>query len=140
MEGVQLMKKIVKKNKNTVMKFSKSTNTNTHLGNVCINSDVIAQFAGAVAMECFGIVGMAGLHVKDGIVKLLKRNDIKRGISVSVSNNKLNIDFHIIVAYGVNVISVSENLIDTVKYRVEEFSGIEVSKVNIYVEGIKVID
>ena len=83
---------------------------------------------------------MAGLNVKDGLVKLLKLEDIKRGIIVSVKYNKLNIDFHIIVAYGVNVQSVSENLISTVKYKVEEFAGIEVSKINIYVEGVKVID
>lgn len=126
--------------KNTVMKYTKETSMNTHMGSVAINSDVIAQYAGAVAMECFGIVGMAGLNVKDGLVKLLKLEDIKRGIIVSVKNNKLNIDFHIIVAYGVNVQSVSENLISTVKYKVEEFAGIEVSKINIYVEGVKVID
>ncbi|MCR4989842.1 MAG: Asp23/Gls24 family envelope stress response protein [Lachnospiraceae bacterium] len=122
------------------MKYSKETSMNTHLGSVSINSEVIAQYAGAVAMECFGIVGMAGLNVKDGLVKLLKLEDIKRGITVSVKNNKLVLDFHIIVAYGVNVQSVSENLISTVKYKVEEFTGIGVSKINIYVEGVKVID
>lgn len=130
----------MKKTKGKSFKLTKETNSNTHLGNVSINSDVIAQFAGAVAMECFGIVGMAGLNVKDGFVKLLKLEDIKRGISVSVRNNKLVINFHIIVAYGVNVLSVSDNLISTVKYKVEEFTGIEVNKINIYVEGVKVID
>ncbi len=126
--------------KNTVMRLTKETNSNTYMGNVSINSEVIAQYAGAVAMECFGIVGMAGLNVKDGLVKLLKLDDIKRGITVLVRNNKLVVNFHIIVAYGVNVLSVSENLIQTVKYRLEEFTGIEVAKINIYVEGVKVID
>lgn len=126
--------------KKTVMKITKQTNSNTHMGNVSIDSDVIAQYAGTVATECFGIVGMAGINVKDGLVKLLKLDDIKRGIKVSVSNNKLVLNFHIIVAYGVNVLSVSENLIDTVKYQVEQFTGIEVAKINIYVEGVKVID
>ena len=124
----------------TIMKLTKETSSNTHMGNISINSDVIAQYAGAVAMECFGIVGMAGLNVRDGLVKLLKLDDIKRGISVAVKNNKLVMNFHIIVAYGVNVLSVSENLISTVKYKVEEFSGIEVAKINIFVEGVKVID
>lgn len=130
----------MRKTNNTIVRFTKETSSNTHMGNVSINSDVIAQYAGAVAMECFGIVGMAGLNLKDGLVKLLKLDDIKRGISVVVRNNKLVINFHIIVAYGVNVLSVSRNLVDTVKYRVEEFTGIEVAKVNIFVEGVKVID
>ncbi len=127
--------------KNRIMKYiTKETNLNTHMGNIAINSDVLAQFAGAVAMECFGVVGMAGLNMRDGFVKLLRLENMRRGISVLVNKNKLVVGLHIIVAYGVNVMSVSENLIETIKYRLEEFSGIEVSKINIYVEGVKVID
>ena len=48
----------------------KSSSMNTHMGNVSIDNEVIAQYAGSVAMECFGIVGMAGINVKDGLVKL----------------------------------------------------------------------
>ncbi len=41
-------------------------------GNIVIDSDVVAKFAGHAALDCFGIVGMASLSVKDGIVKLLR--------------------------------------------------------------------
>ena len=57
-----------------------------------------------------------------------------------VHNNKLVINFHIIVAYGVSILAVSNNLISNVKYKVEEFTGIEIEKINIFVEGVKVID
>ena len=57
-----------------------------------------------------------------------------------MKNNKLTLDFHIIVAYGVSIMAVADNLIDSVKYKVEEFAGIEVEKINIFVEGVKVID
>ena len=40
---------------------------NTHLGNIYIDPEVIAQYAGSVAVECFGIVGMASVNVKDGL-------------------------------------------------------------------------
>ncbi len=50
------------------------------------------------------------------------------------------IDFHVIVAYGVSISAVSDNLIETVKYKVEEFTGMEVDKINIFVEGVRVID
>ena len=70
--------------KKTVMKITKQTNSNTHMGNVSIDSDVIAQYAGTVATECFGIVGMAGINVKDGLVKLLKLDDmLRKGIKGS---------------------------------------------------------
>ena len=96
---------------------------NTTLDNVSIDTDVIAQYAGTVAVECFGIVGMASVNVKDGLVKLLKKEYITHGINVSVSDEKLILDFHVIVAYGVSIMTVSENLISSVKYKVEEFTG-----------------
>lgn len=118
----------------------KATSMNTHMGNIIIDNEVIAQYAGSVAVECFGIVGMAGVNMKDGLVRLLKMDSITRGISVSIDNNKLTLDFHVIVAYGVSIVAVSENLISNVKYKVEEFTGMEIEKINIFVEGVRVID
>lgn len=118
----------------------RTSSMDTHMGNISIDHEVIAQYAGTVAMECFGIVGMAGMSVKDGIVKLLKKESMTRGIQVSLNNNKLTLDFHVIVSYGVSILAVSDNLIDSVKYKVGEFTGIEIEKINIFVEGVKVID
>ena len=99
----------------------------TQLGRVSIDPEVIATYAGSVAVECFGIVGMAAVNMKDGLVKLLKKD-------------YLTIDFHVIVSYGVSISTVSDNLIETVRYKVEEFTGLEIKKINIYVEGVRVID
>lgn len=118
----------------------KSSSIDTHMGSISIDTEAIAQYAGAVATECFGIVGMAGVSMKDGLVKLLKKESMTRGIHVVKNQNKITINFHIIVAYGVNILSVSETLISSVKYKVEEFTGLEIEKINIFVEGVKVID
>ena len=119
----------------------KSSSMNTHMGNISIDNEVIAQYAGAVAMECFGIVGMANVNVKDGLVSLLKLDTMTRGINVTLDQTgKLKLDFHVIVAYGVSISAVCDNLIDNVKYKVEEFTGLEIEKINIYVEGVRVID
>ena len=97
--------------------------------------------AGTVAVECFGIVGMAAVNMKDGLVHLLRKESLTKGIHVSISDeNHITIDFHIIVAYGVSISAVTDNLISNVKYRVEEFSGMPVDKINIYIEGVRVID
>ena len=73
----------------------KASSMNTHMGNISIDSEVIAQYAGAVAMECFGIVGMANVSVKDGLVNLLKMDSMTKGINVVVNpNHKLILDFH----------------------------------------------
>ena len=104
---------------------------NTGMGEITINTDVIATYAGSVAVECFGIVGMAAVNMKDSL---------KHGINVTLNDNKISLDFHVIVAYGVSIRAVSDNLIANVKYKVEAFTGIEVENINILVEGVRVID
>ena len=114
---------------------------NSEYGEIIINPDVIATYAGSVAVECFGIVGMAAVSMKDGLVKLLKKESITKGIHVSINeDNKITLDFHVIVAYGVSISAVTDNLISNVKYRVEEFSDMQVEKINIFIEGVRVID
>ena len=61
----------------------------------------------------------------------------KNGEISIVKNNKITIDFHIIVSYGVSISTVASNLMESVKYRVEEFTSLEVERINIYVEGVK---
>lgn len=113
----------------------------TEFGKILIDEDVIATYAGSVAVECFGIVGMAAVNMKDGLVKLLKRDYLSHGINVTVDEeNKIALDFHVIVSYGVSINTVSDNLIETVRYKVEEFTGMTIEKINIYVEGVRVID
>ena len=119
----------------------KGSSIDTHMGSISINNEVIAQYAGSVAVECFGIVGMTVANVRDGLARILKPDNLSRGINVTVgANHKLILDFHVIVAYGVSISAVSDNLIGNVKYKVEEFTGLEVEKINIYVEGVRVID
>ena len=107
---------------------------------ILIENEVIAKYAGITAVEIFGIVGMATVNMKDGIVKLLKRDSVSKGVNVQIENNHLTIDFHIIVAYGVSIAAVTENLISNVKYRVEEFTGMKVDKIRVFVEGVRNLD
>ena len=78
--------------------------------------------------------------MKDGLVKLLKKESLTHGINVTVNENKITLDFHVIMVYGVSIRAVSDNLIENVKYKVEKFTGVEVEKINIFVEGVRVID
>ena len=113
----------------------------TDLGIITIDPEVIAKYAGSVAVECFGIVGMAAVSMKDGLVKLLKKESLTKGIQVGISDeNKITLNFHVVVAYGVSISAVTDNLISNVKYKVEEFTGKSVDKINIYIEGVRVID
>ena len=111
------------------------------LGIITIDPEVIAKYAGSVAVECFGIVCMAAVSMKDGLVKLLKKESLTKGIQVGISDeNKITLNFHVVVSYGVSISAVTDNLISNVKYKVEEFTGMSVDKINIYIEGVRVID
>ncbi len=113
----------------------------TKYGKISINSDVIATYAGSVAVECFGIVGMTAVNVKDGMFKLLKKDYLSHGIDAEIDkDNRISLEFHVIVAYGVSIETVMDNLVETVKYKVESFTGLTVKDIRIFVEGVRVID
>ena len=114
---------------------------NNRLGDINISSDVIATIAGSAAVECFGVVGMASVSLKDGFVRLLKKDSLNNGIEVNIAeDNTVALKLHIIVAYGVSIYAVSENLIETVRYKIEEHTGLKVDRINVYVESVRPID
>ena len=107
-------------------------------GTITIDSEVLARMAGLAAMDCYGIVGMAAKSVKDGIFQLLKAESLTKGIKLSINDNKISIDFHIIVEYGTNISVIANNVINTVKYTLEDAVGLEVEQINVFVEGVRV--
>lgn len=115
-----------------------SAKINTELGIITINNDVIAKVAGLAAADCYGVVGMAVKNVKDGIVHLLKKDSLAKGIKITVEENTLRLELHIIVEYGTNIPAIAETVSSTVKYRVEEASELKVKGISIFVEGVRV--
>ncbi len=111
---------------------------NTGYGEVTIDNEVLAKVTGVTAVECYGIVGMAMVNVTSGIAKLLRGDNITKGISLTVDENVISIELHIIIEYGVNIKAVTDNLISTVTYKLETFSGLSVGHINVFVEDVRV--
>ncbi len=112
----------------------------TEMGSIVIDRDVLAKYAGTATTECIGIVGMAAVNVKDGVTKLLKKENAGRGVTLNIINNKIVIELHVIVAYGVSIRAVAQNVLENVKYKVEQYTGMQVEKINVIVEGVRIID
>ncbi|MBR4768036.1 MAG: Asp23/Gls24 family envelope stress response protein [Lachnospiraceae bacterium] len=110
------------------------------IGTVRIRTDVVKQYAATEAMECFGVVGMGAISLRDGFARILKNERITRGVDVTVKDGTVSIDFHIIVAYGVNIKTVADNLMENVIYKIESFTGLTVREVNVFVEGVRLVD
>ncbi|MDR1208854.1 MAG: Asp23/Gls24 family envelope stress response protein [Clostridiales bacterium] len=115
-----------------------SISIKNELGTVTITNEVIARTAGLAAVDCYGIVGMAAKNVKDGFVHLLKRESLTKGIRVAEDGGAVLIDLHIIVEYGTNIPAIADSVVSTVKYSVEESTGIPVRDVRVYADGVRV--
>ena len=109
----------------------------SEMGTLTINQDVIATHAGMAALDCFGIVGMAMMNMKDGIVHLLKKEAMGKGVRVTFcEDNSIVIELHIIVKNGVNIPVICRSIIKEVKYKVSADTGVEVKSVDVYVDSI----
>lgn len=106
-------------------------------GNITIDNQVIATIAGVSAMESYGVVGMASKNATDGIFQLLKFENLTRGIEVYTENERVHIQLHVIIEYGIRISTVGQNIIDTVQFNIESMTGLEVDQIEVLVEGIR---
>ncbi len=107
-------------------------------GSIKIDDHVISTIAGISAMESYGIVGMAAKDATDGLFELIRWDNLSKGVKVSVEDSQIDIDLHVILEYGVKISVVAENIIDRVKFNLENLTGLKINNVNIHVEGIRV--
>ena len=110
----------------------------TEFGDIYISEEVLASLAGLATIECYGLVGMASKNAKDGIVELLKRENLSKGVKVTAEGEEIVIDLYIIVEFGTRISTVADNIISKVKYSLEKFTGLKVRRVNINVQGVRV--
>ena len=113
----------------------------TKYGQIDISTYVIATIAGGAAVDCYGIVGMASKNqLKDGLTDILRKENFTRGVIVRKDEDEVHIDMYIIVSYGTKISEVAHNVQTKVKYTLDQTVGLAVDSVNIYVQGVKVIN
>lgn len=109
----------------------------TDVNGVKIANEVVAIIAGVATSEVQGVAGMSGGLV-GGISEILGKKNFSKGIKVEVEGNEAAIEIYIIVEYGVRIPDVAWVLQNKVKTAVEDMTGLNVVKVNIHVQGVKV--
>ena len=106
-------------------------------GWVSISNDVFTQLAGAIATNCFGVKGMAVRSKTDGLVHLLRRESMAKGVKVTANEDgSVTIDLHIIVDSGVNIAAISSAITNEVTYKVKQYTGVEVNSVEIFIDSV----
>ena len=111
---------------------------NTEEGVIRVSGEVFTTLAGEAATSCFGVRGMAKKSASDGLVHLLKREAMGKGVRVTVDEGEgsISIELHIVVNTGVNIPAISDAISSAVRYKVTEATGVRVSRVDIYVDSV----
>ncbi len=107
-------------------------------GTTIIDDHVLASIAGLSAMECYGVVGMVTKTAAGSLVELFKREQSSRGVKVNTNQNEIQIDLFVIIEFGTRISVVANNIIEKVKYNIETLTGMDVIKVNVNIQGVRV--
>ena len=111
----------------------------TEQGEITISSEVFTNITGAAATNCYGVKGMAVRSKADGLVHLLRRESMGKGVRVEFHPDKsISIDLHIMVDNGVNLATVGSSIISEVRYVVEKSTDTKVRKVNVYIDSMMI--
>ena len=111
----------------------------TDKGEIRISSEVFTNITGAAATNCYGVKGMAVRSATDGLVHLLKRESMAKGVKVYYNEDStVSIELHIIVENGVNLMAVCRSIMSEVRYVVSKTTGVTVKAVDVCVDSMRV--
>ena len=109
----------------------------TERGTITISPDVFTNITGAAATNCYGVKGMAVRSKTDGLVHLLRRESMAKGVKVRFNDDDtVSIELHIIVDNGVNLTAVSHSIMSEVRYNVEKVTGVKVKNVDVCMDSM----
>ncbi len=114
-----------------------SVNTSNVYGKISISDSAIAKVTKNATLECYGIVDTVSRRFFDTLSQLFKKQSSEKGIKITTSGDRIFIDIYVIIKYGVSINAVAESLKESVKYKVEKFTGMIVDTVNVNIIGVK---
>ena len=110
----------------------------TIAGNLHVANDGLADMVGKAALECYGVVGMAAPNAADGIAKILPASRLRRGVVVTTTEVGVHVELYVVIEYGTNINTVSQNLVDQVTFALSEYARVPLDGVEVHVQGVKV--
>ena len=112
----------------------------TNRGKIEISKEVIVSIVNKATLECYGLAGIPATSISEGISDLIKKES-RKGVKIEViDNDRLTLEVSIIVMYGTKISEVAHNVMEKVHYIIEDITGAKVEKVNIKVQGVKVVE
>lgn len=125
-------------NKDTIEKEETVEIAETNNEEIKIADDVVSIIAGKAVSEISGVAGMVG-GFAGGISEVFSgKKNLSKGIKVDVGEKEVKIDVNIIVEYGARIPDVAFEIQNRVKKAVETMTGLNVSSVNVHVQGVNI--
>lgn len=109
----------------------------TKLGRIEITPTAIATIAGQAVLKSYGVVGLSS-RSGSGLVNSLYRDNLKRSVEIKTVDEGIVIDLYVIIEYGTRISAVAHNIMESVKFSVEQALGVPVAEVNVHVQGLRV--
>lgn len=107
----------------------------TDIGTIQIAPEVIEVIAGLATIEVDGVAGMSG-GFAGGIVELLGRKNLSKGVKVEVGQREAAVDVNIIVEYGIRIPEIASEIQLNVKRSIEMMTGLHVVEVNVHIHDV----
>ena len=108
------------------------------LGNIHYSEEVLAKIVGLSTMECYGVVGMVSKNATEGLWELMRIENLRKGVKLKFDNDKLIVELFVMVEYGTKISEIANNIIQKVRYSMENFTGLKVSSVTVNVQAVRV--
>ncbi|HHT21234.1 MAG TPA: Asp23/Gls24 family envelope stress response protein [Tissierellia bacterium] len=111
-----------------------SIELNNKYGSIVISPEIIAEVAMKATTQCYGVIGLTAKPAKSfaGLLKPIK------GVGVIDSPDGITLDLYVIIQYGVNMVAVAENIMDSVRFQIEHQLSLPVRDVNVHIEQVRV--
>lgn len=110
----------------------------TVAGSLHVANEVLTDIVGYAALECYGVVGMTAPNPADGIAKLLPASWLRRGVVVNPVDGGVEVELYVVIEYGTNIQTVSQNLTEQVSFALSEYAKVDVKSIEIHVQDVKV--
>lgn len=108
-------------------------------GNINYSEEVLSKIVGLATMECYGVVGMVSRTAGEGLWQLMGIENLSKGVKLELTNeDKLQIELFVMVEYGTKISVIANNIIQKVRYSVENYTGIKVSSITVNVQAVRV--
>ena len=111
----------------------------TDWGEIKVGNNVYTNIAGNAATKCFGVKGMAMRSVSDGLVHLLRRESMGKGVLVRTNDDgSISIELHIVIDQGVNIPALGASIVSEVRYIVSKQTETKVRDVDVVIDSIMI--